>query len=80
MPGGNTSSMRCRTVFLHLGRDRNPTTAGAATFRNAYASLTPEQRRAFHRALRRFIDDTTSGRFRGSLRVKGIQGMPGVSR
>ncbi|MBV8528056.1 MAG: hypothetical protein JOZ75_07055 [Candidatus Dormibacteraeota bacterium] len=27
--------------------------------------------------MRQFIDDTSSGRFRSSLRVKGIQGMPG---
>lgn len=54
-----------------------PTYETTETFRNAYASLTPEQHRAFHRALRRFINDTAAGRFRSSLRVKGIQGMPG---
>lgn len=54
-----------------------PTYQITETFQNGYAALSAEHRRAFHRALRRFIEDTTAGRYRNSLRVKGIQGMPG---
>ena len=54
-----------------------PTYETTDTFQNAYVALSAEQRRAFHRALRRFIEDTIAGRYRKSLRVKGIQGMPG---
>jgi hypothetical protein len=39
--------------------------------------LTPPQRQAFRRAVQHFIQDLRGGAFRGGLRVKGIQGMPG---
>ena len=54
-----------------------PTYETTKTFLNGYEGLSAEQRRAFHRALRRFIPDAGAGRYRTSLRVKGIQGMPG---
>ncbi len=54
-----------------------PTYDATDTFRASYEGVTPEQQRAFRRVLPRFVEDTPSSRYRSSLRVKGIQGMPG---
>ncbi len=45
-----------------------------------YAKLSREQRRAFRRALARFIEALCNQptMFPGGLRVKGVQGHPGV--
>jgi len=41
--------------------------------------LTPEQRRRFRQAVNAFVDDLRAGgRFRASLRVKGVRKAPGV--
>jgi hypothetical protein len=54
-----------------------PTYEVTHRFQRGYADLTIEQRMAFKRALTHFIDDTDHGTYRGSLRVKGVRGMPG---
>lgn len=54
-----------------------PTYEATDRFQRRYADLTREQRLAFKRALAHFIEDTNHGKYRSSLRVKGIQGMPG---
>ncbi len=53
-----------------------PTYEVTERFQRGHAGLTREQRLAFKRALAHFIDDTKQGKFRVSLRVKGVQGMP----
>ena len=56
-----------------------PTYEWAARFGRDYGRLTTEQREAFKRAVRKFIEDLVAGRqFRSSLRVKGVQRTPGV--
>jgi hypothetical protein len=41
--------------------------------------LTPAQREHFKRAVRVFVEDLRSNNpFRASLRVKGVQGIPGI--
>jgi hypothetical protein len=47
-----------------------PTHDELTRFLREYASLTPEQQRRFRAAVRQFIDDLPSGRFRPTLRVK----------
>lgn len=43
-----------------------------------YASLTPEQKVAFKRAVGKFVEDLRRGQgFRAGLRVKAIQALPG---
>ena len=54
-----------------------PTYEATERFQHGHAELTREQRLAFKRALTHFIDDTKQGKYRASLRVKGIRGMPG---
>ena len=55
-----------------------PTYARTRQFDRDYATLTPEERTAFQRAVAKFVADLGSGKFRPGLRVKGIQGAPGV--
>ena len=43
-----------------------------------YARLTKEQRAEFRDALRKFVEDLRRGSFRKGLRVKRVQGHPGV--
>jgi hypothetical protein len=43
-----------------------------------YGSQTNQQRQAFQRAVAHFIDDLRAGVFRAGLRVKGVQGAPGI--
>jgi hypothetical protein len=40
--------------------------------------LTPQQQRAFRQVLEQFIADLRRGTFRPALRVKRVQGYPGV--
>lgn len=40
--------------------------------------LDPAQRLAFKASVRRFVEDLQGGTFRKGLRVKGVQGAPGV--
>lgn len=37
-----------------------------------------EQKKKLQEGLRKFLEDLSTGRFRSSLRVKGVQGAPGV--
>jgi hypothetical protein len=55
-----------------------PTFETTRRFERDFAKLSPDQRRAFREALAKFVADLRTGRFRKGLRVKGIQGAPGV--
>ena len=56
-----------------------PTYERSARFDRDYRALTPAQRAQFTTAVRKFVDDLERGRgFRSGLRVKGVQGSPGV--
>ena len=56
-----------------------PTYDRAAEFDRDYSKLTSGQRKAFERAVSKFVEDLVAGRrFRKSLRVKGVQRTPGV--
>jgi hypothetical protein len=56
-----------------------PTFAQTDRFRRDFAALSPAQQAIFRAAVARFVSDLPSGRFRLGLRVKGVQGAPGVS-
>ncbi len=43
-----------------------------------YRSLSPDQRKRFKAAVRKFVQDLKAGTFRKSLRVKGIEGAEGI--
>ena len=43
-----------------------------------YDALTKTQKLAFERAVARFVHDLRIGRFRRGLRVRGVEGHPGV--
>lgn len=56
-----------------------PTHEEEARFLREFAALTPTQRARFLDALRKMVNDLRVGQpFRPSLRVKGVQGHPGV--
>ena len=55
-----------------------PTHEERPQFRRDYDSLTGAQQLAFRTALARFIADLRQGQFRAGLRVKRVQGYPGV--
>ncbi|MBX4176996.1 hypothetical protein [Streptomyces geysiriensis] len=57
-----------------------PTYEALPRFAADHHRLTPEQRRRFRRAVAAFVDDLRAGRgrFRASLRVKGVRSAPGV--
>lgn len=55
-----------------------PTHAETARFRRDLQKLTREQRRAFRSAVRKFLLDLPSGRFRKGLRVKLVEGTDGI--
>ncbi|MGH2610264.1 MAG: hypothetical protein ACRDHF_14375 [Tepidiformaceae bacterium] len=55
-----------------------PTHFEVERFMRDWNALTPNQRARFHRVLVGFREDVGSGTFRRSLRVKGVQGRPGV--
>jgi len=48
-------------------------------FRRDFMDLTPEQQRLFLQAVVQFVEDLAEAKgFRKGLRVKGVQGAPGV--
>lgn len=55
-----------------------PTYDQTEGFRRDVKALTPEQRAALRKAIRAFVEDLGKGRFRKGLRVKGVQGAPGI--
>jgi len=56
-----------------------PTNELLPEFFRDYARLTPAQRDAFKRAVNAFVEDLRDGhQIRASLRVKGVQGHPGI--
>jgi hypothetical protein len=56
-----------------------PTFATAPRFHRDYARLTAVQRERFRKVvLAEFVPDADAGRSRPGLRVKGMQGAPGV--
>lgn len=56
-----------------------PTRDITESFRRDWERLTAEQQQAFRGVVERFVDDLRRGHgFRGGLRVKGVQGAPGV--
>ena len=55
-----------------------PTFAQTDRFRRDFAELSAVQQAAFRAAAAKFVADLPSGRFRPGLRVKGVQGAPGV--
>jgi hypothetical protein len=55
-----------------------PTYDVLASFWRDWRGLTPQQQRAFMRTVGEFIADLRAGTFRPALRVKRMQGYPGV--
>lgn len=56
-----------------------PTHSERAQFLREWAKLTPQQQTLFLAAVQEMVDDLrTHASFRPSLRVKGVQGAPGV--
>jgi hypothetical protein len=55
-----------------------PTYDRLASFIRDYRKLSQEQRRQFRAAVSQFVFDLPQGRFRPGLRVKQVQGHPGV--
>ena len=55
-----------------------PTYARTRSFMRDHASLTPDQKAAFRRAVSHFIQDLPTGKFRKSLRVKGVKGAKNI--
>jgi hypothetical protein len=56
-----------------------PTYERSPQFVDDYAALSSERRRAFRVAVEKFVADLSRGQgFRPGLRVKGIQGSPGM--
>ena len=55
-----------------------PTFEATPLFWRDHAALTDDQRAAFRRAVEKFVEDLPTRAFRASLRIRGIQGTPGV--
>ncbi|HEX9520721.1 MAG TPA: hypothetical protein VF940_31650 [Streptosporangiaceae bacterium] len=56
-----------------------PTFATTPRFRRDYARLTAGQQERFRKVVvTEFVPDADAGQFRPGLRVKGVQGAPGV--
>ena len=55
-----------------------PTRDWTARFEREYLALTPEQRRLFRVAVRKFVADLRGGRLRKGLRVKPVRSLPGT--
>ena len=55
-----------------------PTFSQTDRFQRDFAGLTAAQKAGFRRAAAKFVADLPSGRFRPGLRVRGVQGAPGV--
>jgi hypothetical protein len=57
-----------------------PTYQTLPRFRDDLASLSAADRKRFREAVRKFIEDLKRGEgFRPGLRVKGVQGAPGIN-
>jgi hypothetical protein len=57
-----------------------PTYQTLPRFRDDLASLSDQDRKRFRGAVRKFIEDLNRGQgFRPGLRVKGVQGAPGIN-
>jgi hypothetical protein len=55
-----------------------PTNECLPSFWRDWQRLTPDQQGAFWVAVEKFVNDLRQGSFRQGLRVKGVQGAPGV--
>ena len=56
-----------------------PTHEEFAQFLREFAALTPAQQARFLDALRKMVNDLRAGQpFRSGLRIKGVQGHPGI--
>ncbi|CAN5527846.1 hypothetical protein BH20CHL6_BH20CHL6_15540 [soil metagenome] len=55
-----------------------PTYERTERFDRDWTDLTDDQRGRFRAAVRRFVADLPSGRFRAGLRVRGVEGAEGV--
>jgi hypothetical protein len=56
-----------------------PTYETMTRFNHDLRHLTPQQRHRFHQVVTHaFVPDLRTGRFRASLRVKGVRSAPGV--
>jgi hypothetical protein len=56
-----------------------PTYETLRRFERDHGALSPEEKREFKEAIRKFVEDLERGQgFRKGLRVKGVRGAPGV--
>ncbi|MPZ68026.1 MAG: hypothetical protein GEU71_00665 [Actinobacteria bacterium] len=56
-----------------------PTYGKTERFKKDYADLSPEARKRFKNAVKKFVEDLRAGRpFRKGLRVKGVKGASGI--
>src|SRR5215211_8168703 len=56
-----------------------PTWDTTDRFKNDHARLSPDDKERFHRAVEKFVEDLSRGQhFRPGLRVRGIEGAPGI--
>lgn len=55
-----------------------PTYERTARFDRDFASLSPEERARFRVAVAKFVADLRAGRLRKGLRVRRIEGTPGI--
>jgi hypothetical protein len=55
-----------------------PTHAETDQFKRDLEALSPDDRRALKRAVRKFVEGLRSKKFRKGLRVNGIQGASGI--
>ncbi len=56
-----------------------PTHEEESEFLRDFAALSPDQRAQFLDAMRKMVNDLKAGQpFRPSLRIKGVQGHPGI--
>lgn len=56
-----------------------PTYERTNRFSKDYSGLSPEEKRAFKKAIKQFIEDLRARRpFRKGLRIKGVQGAKGI--
>ena len=55
-----------------------PTWTTTARFVRDYRFLSAGERKGFRAAVRKFVEDLKAGKFRKSLRVKGIEGADGI--
>lgn len=46
--------------------------------RREFASLSLDEKRQFRKALKKFLEDLPTRRFRASLRIRDVEGYPGV--